>query len=47
MATYKGKKVTTREITKDDRGFDPNVQKVMIIKDDGTEEAVPKAEVTQ
>jgi hypothetical protein len=46
MATYKGKTVTTREITKDDRGFDPNVAKVIIVKSDGTEEAVPKAEVT-
>jgi hypothetical protein len=47
MATYKGQKVTTREITKDDKGFDPNVAKVMVIKSDGSEEAVPKAEVTQ
>jgi hypothetical protein len=45
-ATYKGTKVTTREITKEDKGFDPNLAKVVIVKNDGSEEAVPKSEVT-
>jgi hypothetical protein len=46
MATYKGQKVTTREITRDDKGFDAAVPKVIVIKSDGTEEAVPKADVS-
>jgi len=46
MATYKGQKVTTREITKDDKGFDASVPKIIVIKADGSEEAVPKADVT-
>jgi hypothetical protein len=47
MATYKGKKVTTREIETNDPRFNKTVPSVLIVRDDGTEIVAPKSEVTE
>jgi hypothetical protein len=47
MATYKGKKVTTREIETNDPRFNKLVPSVLIVRDDGTEIVAPKSEVTE
>jgi len=46
MAQYKGKKVTTRELSTDDPRFDKNVPKIIVIGADGKEEVVAKSEVS-
>jgi len=47
MATYKGKTVTVRgDVTQDHKMFDRNTPKVLIQREDGSEEAVPKSEIS-
>jgi hypothetical protein len=46
MATYKGKKVTARDVPETDARFDKSVPKSIITKEDGTEEVVNKSDVT-
>lgn len=47
MATYKGKKVTVREITAGDPGYDQANPKVEVTKEDGSKETVNKSDVSQ
>jgi hypothetical protein len=44
MATYQKKKVVTREIEHNDPRY--AADKILVVRDDGTEIVVPKAEVT-